>query len=574
MPIRSRSVPCRPIAWHRIVALCAVAALCAPRSLAQDPAERTAHAAAATLPADRTNGAQAVTVAMCKQWLGTLASPAFEGRGTGQPGYQKAADFVAAHFRSLGLVARDDQGSYFQPVAWNRTTVGDASIRFAQDGKEVLVVPAERLAGSVSAATDAEGPVLLLNVTVQVDTGNRGVVPQIPGLADVDADGKIVVVAVRGDGRAQAMARFAVMQGLQGKNAAAVVFLVADAVRGGLTGREGMARNRNPAAAAAANRPLDVSFGGDDGTALLATADQTFVSLAKAPLAIPLPLTGHVKITVEDGDAPAMNVFAVLPGSDPKLRDEYVVIGSHLDHLGIRRGELHPGADDDGSGTTGVMAVAQMFAKNPTKPRRSVLFVCFSGEESGLVGSRVFVENCPIPLAAIAAELQMDMIGRDEEEGMDGPRLVNQGERAEDNRNSLHLVGTEKLAPALHQLCLLQNERAGFDLEYDQEGLFSRSDHANFARQGVPIAFFFTGLHRDYHQPSDTPDKIHYEKLLRVATYVYDIAFELASQDARPEVDPELWATFRTSSGNRRSPPPEQPSAPVKKSPPGDGNGK
>jgi len=262
-------------------------------------------------------------------------------------------------------------------------------------------------------------------------------------------------------------------------------------------------------------------------------------------LATPLPLQATVAVEIDRESAPAMNVWAVLPGSDPKLRAEYVVIGSHLDHLGKRGTTIFPGADDDASGTTGVMAVATMFVKNKVRPARSVLFVCFAGEESGLIGSQYFVDNCPIPLASITGELQMDMIGRDEEENVEG----NRGEKAEDNRNSLHLIGTEKLAPALHALCLAKNERAGFDIEYDEERMFSRSDHANFARQGVPIAFFFTGLHRDYHRPSDTPDKIHYEKLLRVARYVYDIAFELAAQPGRPEVEPDLWRVYRGKRG-------------------------
>jgi Zn-dependent M28 family amino/carboxypeptidase len=235
------------------------------------------------------------------------------------------------------------------------------------------------------------------------------------------------------------------------------------------------------------------------------------------------------------------------------------VVGSHLDHLG-RSGEVvSPGADDDASGTTGVMAVAQMLARNPVRPARSTLFVCFSGEENGLVGSGYFAKNCPIPLASIVAELQMDMIGRDEEENAEG----NRGELAEQNRNSLHLIGTEQLAPALHELCLAKNTAAKFDLEWDQEEMFGRSDHANFAKYGVPIAFFFTGLHRDYHQPTDTAEKIHYEKLLRVATYVYDIAFELAIRSDRPAVAPELWAKYRGKAS-------KEPAAPLV-APAGDG---
>jgi Zn-dependent M28 family amino/carboxypeptidase len=274
-------------------------------------------------------------------------------------------------------------------------------------------------------------------------------------------------------------------------------------------------------------------------------------------------LAATVEVKVETAQAPAMNVWGVLPGSDPVLKDEYVVIGSHLDHLGERGGTVYPGADDDGSGTTGVMAVAQMFAKNGVRPKRSVLFVCFSAEERGLVGSRYFVDNCPVPLSSIAAELQMDMIGRSEEESRDGGRLVNKGETAADNKNVIHLVGTEKMSSALHDLCMDKNTVAGFDIEFDQESLFTRSDHANFAYKGVPIAFFFTGIHKDYHQPSDTPDKIDYPKLLRIARYVYDIGFEVAVGEQRPMIDPALWQKFKQT--DRRGRMPNEPAAPMKK---------
>ncbi|MCB9878410.1 MAG: M20/M25/M40 family metallo-hydrolase [Planctomycetes bacterium] len=506
-----------------------------------------------------------VDEALCRQWLGTLAGPEFAGRGTGQAGYGKAAAYVAAHFRALGLEARGDDGSYFQQMPWVRSQAKSASLKFRTDeGSDAFEVAMERLTGAATVSADADGDVVLLQVPAPDGaSGGRRAALEIPGLDDVDLEGKVVVAVVHGQGRSAAFARFGVQRALQGKQAAAVLFATIEPVSGGLQRTEGAARRggANPAAAARSRQPLDLTFGGDDlqqllqhsGTALQdAGAEASFTSL---------PLRCAVHLEVESEDAPAMNVFAVLPGGDPKLRDEYIVIGSHLDHLGERGGVIHPGADDDGSGTTGVMAVAQMFAKAAEKPRRSVLFVCFSGEERGLLGSRHFVENCPIPLESIAAELQMDMIGRDEEEAMDGGRRVNIGETAEQNRNSLHLVGTEQLAPALHDLCLAVNERAGFDLEYDQESLFLRSDHANFAQRGVPVAFFFTGLHMDYHQPSDTPDKIHYAKLLRVARYVHDIAWQLATQDGRPEISPALWQAFRER--DRRGSAPEQPAAPM-----------
>jgi Zn-dependent M28 family amino/carboxypeptidase len=538
-----------------------------------------ASAAPAQLADDRAAGAALVTLDECKKWLGTLAGPEFEGRGTGQPGYEKAANYVAAHFKALGLEARGENGSYFQHMPWSVTAIvpEQSFVRFHKDGAELLRIPAERLAGQVSDALTARGDCVLLAVDVPAAVeraagggggqGRRGFeMPAIAGLDDLELGGKVVIVWLRQQGeRANPMGSFAVTQKLQGKGAAAVLFAQDTAPAGGLIGRRGAGRRgpgANPAAGGVARMPAQPQFGGADFDKLLGGLGMTRDSLATAATMTPLAITAEVSLVIEDKNGPAMNVFAVLPGSDPVKKDEYVVIGSHLDHLGKSGDVIRPGADDDASGTTGVMAVAQMLAKNRVRPARSVLFVCFAGEENGLRGSAHFADNPPIPLASIVAELQMDMIGRDEEESVEDR---GSGEKAEDNRNSLHLVGTQKLAPSLHELCMGRNATAKFDLEFDHEGMFGRSDHANFAKKGVPVAFFFTGLHRDYHQPSDTPDKIHYEKLLRVATYVYDIAFELAVQPGRPAIAPELWTRFRA--GSRGAP--EQPAAPLLEAQPG-----
>ncbi|MBL8754527.1 MAG: M28 family peptidase [Planctomycetes bacterium] len=542
MSIESIRSPFRPLLLASLLATATSAAL------AQD-----------VLTKDRSGGAAAVDVAQCKEWLGTLAGPEFEGRGTGQPGFEKAADYVAAHFQSLGLV------TYFQHVPWASAKVEAArtSIIFKKGNEVVLTIPADKLSGTAGQSMAEDGDAVLLVVDAppgrERGQGGGGEVPAIAGLDQVDLAGKVAIVHVRQpkEGRPNPFAAFAVQQALADKKAKAVVFATAEAPRGGLEGRRGGGRRANPAAAAARRQPGSVTFGGDTFTAFLTAAGLSKEALATAPVATSLPLQASVAVTITESNAPAMNVWAVLPGSDPQLRHEYVVIGSHLDHLGRRGDTISPGADDDGSGTTGVMAVSKMFARNETRPARSILFVCFSGEENGLVGSAYFADNCPIPLSSIAAELQMDMIGRDEEENMEGDK----GEKAENNRNTVHLVGTKKLSPELHELCMQKNATAKFDIEWDQEGMFGRSDHANFANKGVPIAFFFTGLHRDYHQPSDTPDKINYEKLLRIATWVYDIGFELATQTSRPQIDPELWAKYRQGGRNRS---PEQPAAPLK----------
>jgi len=510
---------------------------------------------AGALPADRAPGAAAVHVDHCKEWLGTLASPEFEGRGTGQEGFRKAAQFVRERFLALGLQARGDGDNHLQAVPWSSAAADTSQTRieFTRPDGVTITIPAARLEGRVARSEDAAGPAVLVvlpaaaEAATQAEGEAKDGSPEAAGL-----EGRVVVIHVQPgpDGPPNGTAINRAVARIRESNPAAVVVLQSAPVRGGVTARGGPGRGgANRAVRGTRLIPGWLAFGGDDATALLAAGG------AKDALATPcirdLGLTAKVGIVVDTSNTPAWNVVGVLPGSDPALAGEYVVVGSHLDHLGRRGNRIYPGADDDGSGTTGVLAVATMFAKNQVRPKRSILFVCFCGEESGLVGSRFFADHCPVPLESIVAELQMDMIGRHEE---------SDDEPATDNLNSLHLIGTRKLSEDLHELCLEKNETARFDLEWDEEDVFFRSDHANFAKKGIPIAFFFTGFHHDYHQPSDTPDKIDYDKLLRVATYVYDIAFDLGTMSGRPLVDEELWAANRQKLNG-----PETPAAPLRR---------
>ncbi|MSR40190.1 MAG: M20/M25/M40 family metallo-hydrolase [Planctomycetes bacterium] len=496
---------------------------------------QTSTVAGEGLAQDRKDGAAQVTVEQVKAWIGTLASPAFEGRGTGQEGYRKAAEFMRDYYQSLGLEPAGDGGTFFQKVPWSATKVDadKTSLQFSLGDKQVLV-PLARLGGNVSKTFAGKGAAVLI-------TTNSAKAIEKLTLKD-----KVALLLV---GSEDMKTRMGLLVALQEKGAVAVIFAQRDPVQGVLQGRPGARGNR--AVAGARLAPALVSFGGDDLTALMTMCGLNIDKLSGESTEL-TGVTAELQATISELEAPAWNVCARLPGSDKELQKEYVVIGSHLDHLGMRGEIMYPGADDDGSGSTGVLAVATMLAKNKVRPARSILFLNFCGEEMGLIGSRHFADHPTIPLSAIVGELQMDMIGRNEEENSEGDK----GEKAEDNKNSLHLVGSKKISMQLHELCMQKNSTAKFDLEWDQEGMFSRSDHANFARMGVPIAFFFTGLHRDYHKPTDTPDKIENQKLLRVATYVYDIAFELAQQAGRPMVDPELWEKYRGKGS-------EQPAAPM-----------
>jgi hypothetical protein len=292
-------------------------------------------------------------------------------------------------------------------------------------------------------------------------------------------------------------------------------------------------------------------------------------------------------VTFTDTPAPARNVVAILPGSDPALRGQYVAIGAHNDHVGFdqspvdhdslrafndavrrlqnaapthqvsqdqmqqirvnmdsirakrgaaaaRRDSIFNGADDDGSGTTAVLEIAEAFAGARVKPKRSIIFVWHTAEELGLFGARFFTDHPTVPRDSIVAQLNMDMVGRG---------------RADDENNGgagyLQLIGTRRLSTELGDLIETVNKGRRqpftFDYQYDASGhpeqFYCRSDHYMYARYGIPIAFFTTGGHRDYHQVTDEAQYIDYDKLANVSQFVYDIGTRVANLDHRVVVD-------------------------------------
>lgn len=231
-----------------------------------------------------------------------------------------------------------------------------------------------------------------------------------------------------------------------------------------------------------------------------------------------IELKAEVRIRREPIAVP--NVLAWQEGSDPALSDEYIVLGAHLDHLGVRGNDYFPGADDNGSGSTALLSIAKAIAANPTKPKRSVLFMWFAAEEIGLVGSAHYVNNPILPLEKMVCMLNIDMVGRNEEK---------QNEQASDNVRSLHLVGSEKGDKSLHGLILEANKSVNFEFEFDEEGVFGRSDQFNFFKKGTSVAFLFGGFHPDYHRTTDSPDKINYEKIAAAAK-LYFLASHMAAE--------------------------------------------
>ena len=236
------------------------------------------------------------------------------------------------------------------------------------------------------------------------------------------------------------------------------------------------------------------------------------------------------------------NVLAYLPGSDPKLKEEVVVVSAHFDHVGSRDGEIFNGADDDGSGTVGLLEVAQAYSLSPERPKRSLLFAAWNAEERGLLGSRYYVQTPLFPLAKTVAVFQMDMIGRNEEiPDPTNPRYHGlEKQTAAENTNSVNILGYTR-SNDLRDVVAASNRYVGLELKfrYDNNSgnLLRRSDNWPFLVHGVPALFFHTGLHPDYHQPTDTPEKINYAKLEKVVRLVFLSSWNAANMQEAPRLN-------------------------------------
>jgi len=340
-----------------------------------------------------------------------------------------------------------------------------------------------------------------------------------------------------------------------------------------------------------------VQFSGDETfyEALFAGSGTTFAEIrgkvdrgeAIAPMALSAKVTVNIDNAYEvTSEQITHNVVGMVEGTDATLKDTYVLFGAHLDHVGYsatgagrggatdgcrrrspaaqaaivaagkvvqrptrgaapgprgaaptgpidQRDLVSNGADDDGSGSTSLLAVAKAFGTGP-KPKRTVVFVWHAGEESGLYGSRYNADFPVVPLDKVQVQLNMDMVGRDDCDNIEG-----------DFRNTLFLVGADRISTDLHNLIIQQNAtlKAPLTLDYelndvnDPEGVYTRSDHYSYASKGIPIAFFTTGLHPDYHRITDTVEKITFPKMTRIAQLVYETGFSIANTDRTLERD-------------------------------------
>ena len=234
-------------------------------------------------------------------------------------------------------------------------------------------------------------------------------------------------------------------------------------------------------------------------------------------------------LKIRGKDVKTENVVAIIPGAE--IPEEYIVISAHLDHVGVKNGQIYNGADDDGSGNVAMLEIAeafQMAVKENNRPKRSIIFLHVTGEEKGLLGSRYYTENPLYPLENTVANLNIDMIGR-----LDPKRV-------DKDPNYIYLIGSDKLSNELHEVSETVNRTYTnlildytFNADNDPNRFYYRSDHYNFAKNNIPVIFYFNGTHEDYHQPTDTADKINYDILQKRTKLIFHTAWELANMPNR-----------------------------------------
>jgi aminopeptidase YwaD len=456
-----------------------------------------------------------------------LASGALEGRFSGSEGAKVAATFVADRFRELGLKPVGEDNGYFQHFSFIARVHPGPSNALAFElagGTRSATLDEDYRPLSFSSSGSAAGEVVFAGYGIHAsDLG-------YDDYAGLDVKGKVVVVLRFSPDGDDPASRFQPHMALRRKASearaqGAVALLVA-------TGPVG----------ANETAPVKISFDAsfaDSGLPVLGISTplaealftghgftlaelQQRMNERKEPASRPLGVAAKLTTDVVQERADAVNVVALLQGSDPALSEEAVVVGAHYDHLGYG-GEgsgtlapdvraVHPGADDNASGTAGMLEIARRTVA--AHPPRTVVFVAFSGEEEGLLGSSHFVQHPPVPKERIVAMLNLDMVGRPKA----GPALTIGG-----YGTAVQWSGLVEKLNANHHLKLSTNK-----------GGFGASDHSSFYAADVPVLFLFTGAHEDYHKPSDTADRINYPGMAEVVRFAADLALRVASLPERP----------------------------------------
>ncbi len=459
-----------------------------------------------------------ITAEDVRHRIGVIADDSMMGRDTPSPGLDMTARYIAEEFRRLGLAPGGDDGDYIQryPVNEILTTLSVTS----SDGRGLTAGQSVVQIGGGPAPDGVTGPAIIVN--------GSGEPAGTMSLA-----GSVVLLAAKYDPEQRGLSEGSqtLLAAVQQEKPAAVIVL-ADIPDGTwrFFARQGRGRRTvSGPVVEPQGGPLLLMSRQVSAQELLGAGAS--VSTEGAPAARQVSgLSITVTATREVIERSAPNVVGILEGSDPELKNEYVLYSGHMDHVGVGRpvdgDSIYNGADDDASGTVAVIEAAEAFAMLNPPPRRSMIFLLVSGEEKGLWGSAYFAENPTVPLQDIVADLNADMVGRNWPD-----TIVVIGKEHSDLGETLNRVNGEH--PELGMTAI--------DDIWPNERFYYRSDHYNFARRGVPILFFFNGTHADYHRPSDSVDKIDADKEARIVQLMFYLGLEISNADQRPQWDPDSY---------------------------------
>lgn len=455
-----------------------------------------------------------------------LASDELKGRGDGTPELDKAADYIASQYRLWGLRPMGDNNTYFQNFEITTGAQIGPKTAFQLNG-DTLKINDDFIAIPFSNTADFEGTVVFAGYGITA--------PELhyDDYQNIDAKDKIVLVLRHQPQEMDSQSAF---------NSTPHASFVNKAINAKQHGARGIVfitgLNHSDEEVGRATKGIDTDDMGipaihakrEPILKLLKDAGKDLAAIQKKidadlhPQSFDLPSAhAHIVTDVTRTRKTVKNVVAAVTGSDPALQNEWVVVGAHYDHLGLgdqhslapsQIGQIHHGADDNASGTAGVLELARLAEKNKHEWKRSVLFINFAGEELGLFGSAYFTAHPTIPLKDTLAMINMDMIGR-----------------LNNNRLFVGGVGTSKdFKPELEDL----NKAVRLQLDYSESG-YGASDHMSFNAKKIPVLFMFSGLHTDYHKPSDTSDKINADGAVRILSLVYLMLDRLTTQQDRLE---------------------------------------
>ncbi len=503
-------------------------------------------AISATLSAQKSDVKKAVEVITSekmKSHIDFLASDELLGRNTPSAGLDTAAAYIAREFKKYGV--QPVNGTYLHPVPLIIRSLGPENIvDITSNGvSQSLKIKTGFVPFEITANGEASGTLVFAGYGITAPEYNYD------DYAGLDVKGKIVFILRHEPGEDDTTSVFDGRHSTKHnsieskvKNAvdhgAVGVLIITDPLNHGLITPRGFPwpslSSIIPKDALPMNLESDaprlpvVHVGKEVASILFGSIDslksiQSLIDKNMKPLSKEFSsISVHMKTSVVDNPVKTNNVIGIIPGTDPVLKNEYLVIGAHYDHVGFNKnhtdGEdyIINGADDNASGTAGVIAVAEAFSKMKVKPKRSVLFMGFSAEEKGLFGSEAYVNNPLFPLDKTVAMLNMDMISRN-------------------HIDTLYLEGAE-ICPDLVDVVKAENKNIGFKLQLTEDEHVGGSDHASFYHKKIPFIFFFAGLHPDYHTVRDNPDSINPQKAARISQLVFKTAWNVANSSRRYQV--------------------------------------